>query len=91
MKCILFFFFAILGTISISNGQTIAPFNSLWKYFKGTQEASSPVDYWKEMNFDDSSWNVSVAPFYYGETVSGGTLIPDMQNQYSTLFSVKTL
>ena len=59
----------------------LVPTNSTWRYFKGTAEASTPTNAWREINFDDSAWLVGEAPFHYGpnamcgggdDTVSGG-------------------
>ncbi|MCB1125439.1 MAG: CotH kinase family protein, partial [Verrucomicrobiae bacterium] len=65
---------------------TVIPLDATWRYFKGTTEASSPKDAWRQGAFDDSAWETGPAPFYYGENVAGGTLITDMRNSYTTLF-----
>ena len=46
--------------------------NSTWRYFKGTSEASTPTNAWRELAFDDSAWLVGAAPFHYGTNVVGG-------------------
>ena len=62
--------------------------NSVWSYFKGTQEASSPDrSAWTQPSFGDNSWTKGAAPFGYGETaIRFGTPLPDMLNSYTTLF-----
>ena len=68
--------------------EIIAASNSVWAYFKGTSEASSPLDAWRTNTFDDSSWLRGAAPFYYGTTPSGtnlscNTLLSDMHSNYT--------
>ena len=38
-----------------------------WKYFPGTQEASDPVDAWRQLDFDDAAWSSGPSPIGYGE------------------------
>ncbi len=65
---------------------TILPINSVWNFFKGLSEASSPdVTAWRKLDFDDSVWSSGPAPFYYNESLSG-TLLGDMQNNYTCVF-----
>src|SRR5436190_22307620 len=63
----------------------IFPANSVWKFLRGTNEASNPTNLWRNINFDDSSWEALPAPFHYGtNTVGGddnltnGTILSDM-------------
>jgi hypothetical protein len=59
----------------------------VWSYFKGTNEPYTPDRArWRTLTFEDSSWAKGAAPFFYGEPITGGTALPDMQNRYSTLF-----
>lgn len=61
--------------------------NAVWSVFKGTDEASSlDTAAWRTRLFNDSTWPRNAATFYYGETITGGTVLSDMQNSYSTLF-----
>ena len=62
--------------------------NSAWRFRKGTSEASSPTNAWRAGTFDDSSWDLGVAPFYYDtdSIYTGNTLLGDMQNGYTCLF-----
>ena len=65
--------------------------STAWKYFKGTTEASSPdLTLWRLSAFNDSTWTTGNAPFHYGENIAGGTLLSDMQGNYSTVFFRKT-
>ena len=66
--------------------------NSTWRYFKGTSEASTPTNVWREVDFDDSAWLVGNAPFHYGtnamggdDDLTGGTILSDMFGGYTCL------
>lgn len=59
--------------------------NTTWKYFKGTQEPSTPTSAWRTANFDDSSWQRGTTPIGYGENVIKTTL-SDMRGSYSTIY-----
>src|SRR5215212_5796731 len=60
--------------------QFLVPSNTVWHFFRGTNEASTPPTEWRTNTFDDSSWEVGGAPFYYGANYSaaGVTLLNDM-------------
>ncbi|HEY2951306.1 MAG TPA: CotH kinase family protein, partial [Verrucomicrobiae bacterium] len=64
--------------------------NSAWLFIKGLAEASSPFDAWRQLNFDDSFWSNALAPFYYGDPYNSpgnpGTLLSDMQGNYSSIY-----
>lgn len=63
---------------------------SIWKYFRGQAEASSPdTTEWREFAFDDGSWASGPAPFGYGDPPFG-TELTGMRNNYSTLFLRRT-
>ncbi len=63
-----------------------------WSYFKGTQEASNPIDAWRMPAFEASSWLHGPAPIGYGEPVfdTAGTRLADMLNNYTTVFLRRT-
>jgi len=63
--------------------------NSEWKYLKGTAEASDPLEAWRTVNFDDSSWDVGSTPIRYGDG-NGGTVLNDMRGNYTTVFMRRT-
>jgi len=65
------------GQIDFSNG-------SGYKYLKGSAAASLPGD-WMTDAFNDSGWSQGNAPFRYGDG-TGGVLLGDMMNNYSTLY-----
>ncbi|MBN1670859.1 MAG: fibronectin type III domain-containing protein [Kiritimatiellae bacterium] len=58
---------------------------ALWRYRKGSAEASGPPDAWRLSAFDDSAWRAGPAPFGYGDGPYGTTLA-DMQGRYSSVF-----
>ena len=74
----------MLISIHIS-AQVFVEMNSPWSYFKGTAEPSTPTSLWANPEFNVSDWPVGNTPFRYGDG-NGGTLLSDMQNNYTTLF-----
>jgi hypothetical protein len=60
-----------------------------WRYLKGTSEASTPIDAWRQQGFDDSGWLVGPSGFGYGDG-DDATLLDDMQGSYVSLFIRKT-
>jgi hypothetical protein len=60
-----------------------------WRYLKGTSEASTPIDAWRQQGFDDSGWLVGPSGFGYGDG-DDATLLDDMQGNYVSLFIRKT-
>ncbi len=56
-----------------------------WRFFRGTSEASSPIQAWRDSNFDDATWETGQAPVGYG--VAGlNTTISGMRYNYSTIY-----
>jgi hypothetical protein len=57
-----------------------------WKYFKGNAgEPSTPVDAWRQIDFDDSHWLTGKTSIGYGDN-DDNTMINDMQNNYSSIY-----
>ncbi|NQT81868.1 lamin tail domain-containing protein, partial [bacterium] len=56
-----------------------------WRYFKGTQEASKPMDAWRMPGFDDSSWSRGETPVGYGFP-DCRTVLDDMRSNYFSVF-----
>jgi len=77
-------------TVTLDNRTVLVQSNSLWRFIKGTAEASSPIDAWRQLSFDDSSWSNAWSPFFYGDPYSNGlpnfTLLSDMQGGYSSIY-----
>ena len=67
---------------------TLIPNGSEWKYFKGTQEASSPdMNEWRQLSFDDSLWQTGATPIGWGEPDTFlGTTLEDMRYAYTSFF-----
>ncbi|MBN1674194.1 MAG: hypothetical protein JXR37_24305, partial [Kiritimatiellae bacterium] len=61
------------------------PNGAVWRYRKGTAEASVPAGAWRRPGFDDSAWPAGPAPLGYGQA-GLATTFADMQNSYSCLF-----
>ena len=66
--------------------------NSVWKYFKGTNEPSVTQGAWRQTNFNDSAWSVGQAPIGYGAAGDPimNTPLPDMDGNYTTVYFRKT-
>lgn len=65
--------------------------NAAWKYFKGRAEASTPDNTaWRQPGFNDATFTDASAPFWYGDVLAGGTQLPDMLNQYTTIYMRRT-
>ncbi len=63
--------------------------HEVWRYRKGTNEASSPTTAWRQPGFDDSAWATNQCPMGYGETFLA-TTFPEMQTNYLSVFFRKT-
>ena len=64
---------------------------ALWRYRKGTAEASTPATAWREVAFDDAGWAEGPAPIGYGTPAQGGTVLSDMRYNYTSVFLRRTL
>jgi hypothetical protein len=67
---------------------TLIPDGDEWRYFKGTQEASSPdATAWRQFDFDDSLWQTGPTPIGWGEPDTFmGTTLQDMRYAYTSFF-----
>ncbi len=64
---------------------------STWKFLRGTSEASQPNNAsWRAIGFNDSAFANASAPFWYGDTQTGGTQLTDMRNNYRCIFLRQT-
>ncbi|MHC4691470.1 MAG: lamin tail domain-containing protein [Planctomycetota bacterium] len=70
---------------AIAPPTTILPPGRTWSYLKGLAEASSPIEAWREYDFDDLSWPTGNLPIGYGENFIVTTL-SDMQGGYTSVF-----
>jgi len=77
----------LLGCLDSLKAAMLVPFSSPnWRLKKGLAEASTPIEAWRSPTYDDSSWAMAPAPFWYGDTRTGGTQLTDMINSYSCVF-----
>lgn len=60
-----------------------------WRYFKGTDEPSSPIGAWVELEFDDEAWPVGPSGFGYGDG-DDATELSDMEDNYTTVYIRRT-
>ncbi|HMT67180.1 MAG TPA: chitobiase/beta-hexosaminidase C-terminal domain-containing protein, partial [Bacteroidales bacterium] len=65
------------GQIEFSSG-------SGYRYLKGINASDLPAD-WMTSQYNDSEWSEGNAPFRYGDG-TGGVVLTDMMNSYSTLY-----
>ena len=69
-----------------ASGVELVKKGAIFKYHKGTKEASSPRTAWTKLNFSDTKWSRGKQPFYSNESVEGGTELSDMKSGYSTVY-----
>jgi hypothetical protein len=66
---------------------------SVWRFFPGLSEPSSPATAWRLPGFDDTAWVSGPAPFGFGDLPLGTDLSqtdPPMQSHYSTFYLRRT-
>ncbi len=64
----------------------VAQSDPAWHYRKGTSEASSPREAWRQIGFvEDASWLTGKTSVGYGDA-DDNTVLTDMQNGYWSLF-----
>jgi hypothetical protein len=63
---------------------------ALWRWRPGTNEASTPIEAWRGVGFNDADFVTAPAPFWFGDFYPGGTEITNMQNNYFCIFLRKT-
>lgn len=80
----------VVAAAALASGAGLFPAGSQWRYLKGRAEASTPdATAWRGPGFDDSPWATGLAPFSYGEAVSG-TALEDMRGNYTSVFLRRT-
>ncbi len=80
---VLLFFIVTLFQSGLLKAQIDFGMGSEYHYLKGSQAATLSSN-WYTDSFNDA-WAVGPSPFWYGDG-SGGTLLSDMQNSYSTVY-----
>ena len=56
-----------------------------FQYLKGKDASAIPAN-WMTGDYIPSGWSAGMMPFRYGPVGTGGTLLSDMQNTYSTVY-----
>ncbi len=80
-----------LALLSQAQAGLIVNTNATWKLFKGRAEASTPdTTAWRGINFNDSTFTDSPAPFWFGDVLIGGTQLTDMSGGYTTIYLRRT-
>jgi len=58
---------------------------AVWRYLRGTGEASQPRGAWRQISFDDSRWSAGRTSIGYGESFIS-TRLPDMPGRYLSIY-----
>jgi hypothetical protein len=74
------------GTLLPTRAAVLVATNGNWRMFKGRTEPTADLTQWRQRTHDDSTWTAATAPFSYGDGIAQGTLLTDMQGNYSTLY-----
>src|ERR1051325_5240220 len=82
--------FLLLEFTLASDAAMIFDRGANWRWRPGTNEASAPIEAWRQIVFDDSQFTPGPSPFWYGDVYPGGTQISGMQGVYLCLFFRKT-
>lgn len=62
-----------------------------WHYFKGTNEPSTPMAAWRQINFDDSDWSVGRSGFSCNTAgIHEATVVADSPVNYLSIYLRKT-
>jgi hypothetical protein len=82
LKIAWFLVTTLLAAAAPTRGADLIPLGSSWKYFIGTQPASSPPEAWRDRTFSDATWSSGTAPLGYDTGGTPGTtpivtLFPD--------------
>jgi parallel beta-helix repeat protein len=57
----------------------------LWRFFRGWVEPSNPIEAWRQLDFDDQSWEEGPSGFGAGDG-DDATELTDMQNNYVSVY-----
>ena len=76
---------SLLGLVLFSGsafGIEVFSTNSVWRFRRGTSEASTPITAWRTNGFNDlaAGFTNASGPFWYGDPYAGGTVLNDMSN-----------
>ena len=73
---------------SVETVNVLVDIGASWRYFKGMEPPSDPVDGWAKPDFDDLSWPVGPTGIGYGDD-DDATLLDDMRGRYVSVFCRK--
>ena len=90
MKSFSLVLLSLLTLVPLLPAATLINPGASWRWHPGTNEASAPVEAWREVGFADPQFATAPAPFWYGDVLPGGTQINGMQNNYLSIFLRKT-
>ncbi|MEM7230769.1 MAG: lamin tail domain-containing protein [Planctomycetota bacterium] len=62
----------------------IMPVGIDWRFRRGTEAFSEPIDAWTKEEFDDATWDVGPSGFGYGDD-DDATILEDMEDNYTTV------
>jgi len=68
-----------------SNGTELIGVGDEWRFFPGTIPPSDPDDAWRQVDFNDSLWEIGRSGFGYGDG-DDATVLSDMEDNYITLY-----
>ncbi len=77
------------GTALAPQATYIGPQATGWKFKKGNAEASTPMEAWRALGYNDSGWSTGTAGIGYGRGQLG-TILSDMQNNYRSVYCRKS-
>ncbi len=81
----------LLTCVLTAQGGLLFNNGSSWKYFIGTQEASTPdTSAWRAIDFNDDNWSSGAAPVGYGEPDIQTVLPSSAAGNYLSAFFRKT-
>ena len=73
---------------SVQHWETVINWGDNWSYFIGTQE---PPPNWKDINFDDSSWQTGPSGFGYGDG-DDATIVPNTMSVFvRNFFNIESI
>lgn len=73
------------GTDDLPGELVVAP-GDTWRFFKGTEQPAGGANEWTSLGYEDGDWLEGASGFGYGDN-DDATVLPDMQNSYTTLFA----
>ncbi|HON07514.1 MAG TPA: lamin tail domain-containing protein, partial [Verrucomicrobiota bacterium] len=81
---------SVSSTNAPSTQTVLIQTNSIWKFFRGTNEPSSQTGQWRSINFNDSVWESGATPIGYDTALQMATPLNDMNSNYTTIYLRKT-